>query len=784
MLLSLQEVFGVHFARRGFCLGFMLLVILVAFAGCAGNETLLDFFTDAYVMISPRQRIIGSLLLILLFVAFMVVFYVKTGNEKKKLSQIVKERTRSFEMETATLSALFDTVPDLIFLKDLEFRHTRVNQRFADLFDLNREDIIGKHEHEFLDLPKSIIEDFHKWDRLVMDEQVSHFVEDIIPLKNGEKRVFETIKVPMIVDGKSVGLLGVARDITKRKELEAEIIQASKAKTTFIANMSHEIRTPMNSIIGFSELALEEDISPKVRSYLTQIINSSNWLLQIINDILDISKIESGKIELESKPFKFSDIFESSKALAIPTIEEKGIKLHFCTDSSLENQLFLGDAFRLRQIFMNLLTNAIKFTPKGHIHVITALKNETKTSQTIYCEIKDTGIGMTEEQIERATEPFMQADTSITRKYGGTGLGLPIVAKLVEMMGGKLKIESEPGEGSRFSFFLTFSTEVTHQEVKPDDSLSIRKPAFTGEVLVCEDNSMNQMVITEHLRRVGLDVFLAENGLIAVEKIKERVAINKPFDLIFMDIHMPVMDGIEAAKIILDMGCKTPILALTANVMESSRDEYMQLGMTDCIGKPFTSQELWRCLLKYLEKQADFDEDDNETENSEFIAKLKENFVRNNQDKFNEIKQHLENSRITHAHRCAHNLKSSAGLIGKLKLQEISAEIEDLLRLNSPVPQQKLDLLEKELGAVITELLPFLDKKASASDSKEDPKEVMTLLENLEPLLKIGRADSLDFLAELRLVPDTDELISQIESYDFKPAVQTLQKLKTKWGQM
>ncbi|MCL2809360.1 MAG: ATP-binding protein, partial [Treponema sp.] len=397
-----------------------------------------------------------------------------------------------------------------------------------------------------------------------------------------------------------------AKLIESEQELK-EALEAAKAanssKSVFLANMSHEIRTPMNSIMGFSELALDSDIPPKTGEYLKKIRTNIEWLLQIINNILDISKIESGKLELEKIPFDIHEIFTSCRTLVMPKAVEKGLMLHFYAEPSVGLKP-LGDPTRLRQIFINLLSNAIKFTHAGMVKVLCKITGKTDNTISVRFEIKDSGIGMSEDQIEKVFDPFTQAESGTTRKYGGSGLGLAITKNIVEMMGGKLIVESSVGLGSKFSFDLVFDTipaaiEEQYGTISSFDE--IEKPIFNGEILVCEDNEMNQFVISEHLARVGIKIVLAENGKIGLDIIKERLAKKeKLFDLIFMDMHMPVMDGFEASAQIVKLNTGIPMVAMTANIMAEDVEVYKASGMPDYLGKPFTSQELWRCLLKYI----------------------------------------------------------------------------------------------------------------------------------------------------------------------------------------
>ena len=406
-------------------------------------------------------------------------------------------------------------------------------------------------------------------------------------------------------NSETAGFIEIVQDITRietmaKKQADAE--KASVAKSAFLANMSHEIRTPMNSIIGFSELALGSDTTPATRNYLSMIKENAKGLLQIINDILDISKVESGNIQLEQTPFDLHELLNSCRSIIMPRIVQKDIELQFYMESLIGKKL-IGDTTRLRQVLINLLSNAVKFTESGYVKLAVVVVDETDNNITLRFEIADSGIGMTAEQITRIFEPFSQADISTTRKYGGTGLGMTIAKNILDLMGSKFEIRSEPGVGTAIVFVLTFDTvELMDTIVKADNTVKkLDKPTFVGEVLVCEDNQMNQKVIIEHLKRVGLNVEMAENGLEGINKVHIRLKKDmKPFDLILMDIHMPVMDGIEAAPKIIKLGTGTPIVALTANIMTSDRDLYKNAGMIDYIGKPFTSQELWRCLLKHL----------------------------------------------------------------------------------------------------------------------------------------------------------------------------------------
>ena len=712
----------------------------------------------------------------------------KSYSEGRRLQTLVDERTNALRHESATLNAVFDAIPDILFCKDLELKHIRINKRYEKSMDIKKEDIIGKSDRDFLgSLPKYIVDEYENEDNQIIQNQCTIEKEQTFPDKNGNPRFYEVMKTPLLLDDEPIGVLGISRDITHRKEMEKEILIASKAKTAFIANMSHEIRTPMNSIVGFSELALEGETSPKAREYLNRIIENSKSLLQIINDVLDISKIESEKMEIECAPFNIKEVFASCNTATVPAAIEKGLKLHFYTDKTPGQTILLGDSLRMHQIFVNLVSNAIKFTDIGTVRVAALLKKETETHQTILFTVTDSGIGMTPEMMKKVMEPFGQADVSITRKYGGTGLGLPIVKRLVELMGGEVKIESTKGVGSKFSFELTFEAidKEDNETIATTTVGNIDKPLFSGEILVCEDNGMNQMVISEHLSRVGLKPTIADNGKVGLEMIDSRIKKGKrPFDLIFMDIHMPVMDGLEAAEKIIELGCNTPIIALTANIMADDKETYRQYGMVECVGKPFTSQELWSCLLKYIEPiqktseaeqlslQMPIADNDNE-----LLDKLRHDFAKENKDTFNLLMNSINNDTVQ-THRMMHTLRSTAGLIGEKTLQNLCKEIEKMLKNKITVTEDKWRELENELSQVLTTLAPLLEADNNFIKSSIAPERAKNLLEQLESLLTVRSPDCLNLLDDIRTIPGTEALVSQIESYDFRKAINTLKELK------
>ena len=716
---------------------------------------------------------------------YVIAGYTRDLREYERLMKDEKESRALMNKSVAIL----ENVDALISVTDLDFNLIYMNQNLANAFGLNRDDCIGKKCYKAMrnhDAPCSIcrlpellpdidalptILDEYLWDEVLgmwteSKASIIRWVDDSLVL-------FHSINDRSVKKAYEDELL---------KAMEASVA-ASASKTAFLANMSHEVRTPMNSIIGFAELALDGEIPSKTGDYLNRIIDSAKWLLHIINDILDISKIESGKIELDNAPFDLEYIISCCQSVILPSANEKGLELLFYVEPPGGKKL-LGDSVRLYQVLMNLLSNAIKFTISGKVELSAAIKSSDDESVTVCFKIKDSGIGMTSEQMKRIFEPFMQADSSTTRNYGGTGLGLAIAKNFVELMGGELAVESELGAGSTFVFELCFKTIDMPADAPDHIGLNtVKKPSFKGLIMVCEDNHMNQQVICEHLARVGLQTVVAENGRIGVEMVQERALKGlKPFDLIFMDMFMPVMNGIEAAAKIVALDTGTPIVAMTANIMTSDIEAYKENGMTDFVGKPFTSQELWHCLLKYLAPIGVSDVyQDEQRQDDDLQRKLKIGFVRSNQGKFDEINESILSDKLSLAHRLAHSLKTNAGLIGKNRLQSAAAEVEALLKDGAIPTASQMSVLENELNAVIEELEPMLDECAEKEErAAPSSAQISELFAKLEPMLKGRNTECLKLLDDIRAIPGAETLSRQIEKYDFRLAAQTLSEIKKK----
>lgn len=494
---------------------------------------------------------------------------------------------------------------------------------------------------------------------------------------------------------------------------------AADARTRFLANMSHEIRTPLNGIIGFAELILDDEaITGRQGDYLLKIKNSADGLLAVVDDILDISKIDAGKVTLERIPFDLHGELEQCISIISLKAKEKGLDVFFRDETGIGNKV-VGDPSRLRQALLNLLSNAVKFTLEGSVTLSAIRTDESKGSDAaeILFKISDTGIGISENLYSEIFEPFKQADGSDTRNFGGTGLGLPITKSIVEMMGGNIKVESVPGAGSIFSFAVVFKLSGG----EPVASEAGEHPVFAGEALICEDNEINLQVAVANLERLGLSVTIAENGDAGVETVLRRQREQKPFDIILMDIHMPVTDGLQATKKLIEMGITTPIVAMTANAMAQDREKYLNAGMAAYISKPFKKRELWDCLAKFLKPAgkvaspksrivpAGFKPDaiiDNESGlencsgNEIEYRKILSAFAKRQRDSYERLENALANKDYTLAHLIAHNEKGAAMLVGAVRLADALTVLEHALKA-SECSENLLENYKRELETVL-----------------------------------------------------------------------------------
>jgi len=531
-----------------------------------------------------------------------------------------------------------------------------------------------------------------------------------------------------------IGSFAMVTDISDRKKVEMALHTAkeaaeaaTRAKADFLANMSHEIRTPMNAIIGMTYLARQSDPTSKQQNYLTKIDNAAQSLLGIINDILDFSKIEAGKLELEQIQFSLDKVMSSLADIVCHKAEEKGLEIVFSVDQGLPTQL-IGDPLRLGQILINLVNNAIKFTEHGEIVVKVA---QVDVAGRLIFTVSDTGIGMTPEQVANLFQSFSQADTSITRKYGGTGLGLSISRQLCELMGGEIRVESEPGKGSTFTFTANFCVadffgrEQPCPDCEPCQTASLHDSAELAgrKILLVEDNEINCELATELMTDLGLSVTIANNGSEAVG----RIAMES-FDLVLMDIQMPVMDGLTATRLIRsdDRFRRLPIIAMTAHAMSGDRERSLEAGMNDHITKPIAPDKLTETLLRWMPvKPAPSPETPAQPTEAAVPVdglpeqlppfniqaalvwtngkpKLLRKMILGFRDKFSnaasELRKLVDEGKTDDAERLAHTLKSTTATLEARELSDAAAAVEHSFRTGETAEMHQLiDTLEREL---------------------------------------------------------------------------------------
>ncbi|MBF0459936.1 MAG: PAS domain S-box protein [Magnetococcales bacterium] len=506
--------------------------------------------------------------------------------------------------------------------------------------------------------------------------------------------------------------LAIVRDVTERKQMENELRhseeqarQANRAKGEFLANMSHEIRTPMNIIIGMGHLVLQTELSVQQRGYLEKIYAASNALLRVINDILDFSKVDAGKLELENISFDLHQVLQRvTDAFRDRAQQKAGIEICLSIPADIPRHL-KGDATRLGQVLTNLCDNAVKFTERGRITVAVAWHQAIAHSVTLEFSVCDTGIGIHPEQIERLLQPFQQADTSTTRKYGGTGLGLAICNKLVEMMGGRMMVESEPGWGSRFTFIACFEP-CQPEERLPDQTRSLPVEQLRGKrILLVDDLQENLDMIREILEKRDMIIIQAHNGQEAVAALANAA---RPFDATLMDVQMPVMDGLAAARAIrrLPNRQSLPIIAITASAMMQDVEACLTAGMNDHIAKPIDVEWLlaklvqWTCPVDPLATSLVHPDPPDQQEPGEsaplhyppgidlaaglarcegdahIYARLLASFDRTFQDAATRIRASMLQHDVTAILQLAHKLKGSAATIGAMELAEMCSTLE------------------------------------------------------------------------------------------------------------
>jgi PAS domain S-box-containing protein len=543
-----------------------------------------------------------------------VAGYFLLRTQETMWQQVLLEATRhkpaeeTLTREQKLMRALIDLLPDCMYVKDAQSRFLVANLGLARLIGVkDPKDALGKTDFDFF--PPDLAAQFRSdEERLLHSGQALINHEEPLCDSSGRTRWMLTTKTQLHNElGEVTGLVGISRDITDQKMTQEELSLAksaaelaSRAKSEFLANMSHEIRTPMNGVIGMTELALDTDLSPEQREYLDMVKESADSLLTIINDILDFSKIEAGKFSLDFTEFELGDSLAATIKMLAPRAHLKGLELAYQVSPDVPTAL-VGDPSRLRQIITNLMGNAIKFTEQGEVVLRVETESRTDGEAYLHFSVSDTGIGVPPEKQQAIFEPFIQADGSMTRKYGGTGLGLAISSSLVALLGGRIWLESEAGKGSTFHFTARFGLQkVATARTTPRETINLQ----AMPVLVVDDNAVNRRILDAMLKHWLMKPTLTEGGQAGLAAMRENKKAGKAFPLVLLDAQMPDMDGFAVAEEIK----KDPELAGATIMMLTSAGRRgdgalcREMGIAAYMVKPLRQSELLEAILAALGK--------------------------------------------------------------------------------------------------------------------------------------------------------------------------------------
>ena len=537
--------------------------------------------------------------------------YDRSSKEKSIFSSLLtrtsadlKQVSDNLKVRADELSTLLTTIPAYVYFKDTNLNYMIVNQSFAELTGMPASEVTGKKIHDIF--PGYANTDYLKKEAYVIETgRALYDIEEEIEHNDRKRWVNSNIAPIRNAGNQIIGLIGISWDITERKLHEGELRHAKElaeagtlAKNEFIASISHEFRTPMAGILGLSEILRNTQLAGEQMDLLKGITSSAENLLVLLNDVLDFSAIEAGKLEMDYQPFMLDRVMKDISLVMSMKAEEKLLRFVIVTDHAVPN-LLIGDSQRLRQILINLTNNALKFTEKGSIEVRIRQVEWSENKVTLRFEVVDSGIGIPIDAMDSLFRVFSRVRQDKSKLISGTGLGLSICKKLTDLMGGNIGVISTQGEGSTFWFTLPF-TLSNMQKSKVSDIQPVVSPGFTKKtVLVAEDNAINQRIISFQLKKMGFEVDLADDGQLAFDKYHE-----KKYDLIILDIQMPVMDGYQVAKAIREEEKGTarhsPIMALTANAMKGDREMYLNAGMDEYVSKPFTYEILQKTINSLL----------------------------------------------------------------------------------------------------------------------------------------------------------------------------------------
>ena len=629
-----------------------------------------------------------------------------------------------------------------------------------------------------------------------------------VTYRSGEPAYMEVQGI-RIMHNDEIVVVTYASDITQQKQAQEErrrteiAEESSRAKSLFLARMSHEIRTPISAVLGISEINLQNpNLPPTIEEAFAKIFNSADMLLNLVNDILDLSKIEAGKMTIIHEQYEVASMINDAANLSLLHVGSKNIKFEMNISEDLPT-ILIGDFLRIEQVLNNLLSNAFKYTESGTVKLSLQCIPLEENAITLQIAISDTGFGMTNEQLDTIYNDYSRFHESEKRFIGGAGLGIPIVYSLVDIMGGKIDIESEVGKGTSITInlpqkiagaeILGRETAYRLQQLESSANAAAKRFKFTpdpmpyGSVLVVDDVEANLFVAKGLLNFYSLKIETCDSGYEAIRQVKS----GKTYDIIFMDHMMPGMNGVEAMRELRDMGYTNPIVALTANAMLGQAEEFMKSGFDGFISKPIQTKQLNNLLTKHIKdkqspevlaaaKQTSTQEDiENFMQNTDVATKLRKDFVRTNKNAFNELEQTLAKNDLHTARRIVHNIKGTSALIRESTLTKLAQTAEDLLAEEKFPSQENLSALNKELSRILSEIGEPQKPTATKTLDQNGKKEAATLFDTLAPLLAERNSVALDYLPQLRTIPESAVTAQLIEDFEFPLAAKTLEVLRT-----
>lgn len=627
-----------------------------------------------------------------------------TINEIRHVMVVIDDITERMRAEEGLkrYQLLSEYARDIMLFVGLDGRIIEANNAALEAYGYEREELLSMKVHQLRTPKNGCLVDSHM-------KQANYngiLFETVHYRKDGSSFPVEISSQGAKI-GKEIVLLSIIRDVTERRRVEEELYRAkeaaeiaNRAKSQFLANMSHEIRTPMNGIIGMTNLTLATNLTNEQRDNLLLVKSCANSLLKLINNILDISKIEAGKMIVESVAFNFRNLIDQIiKAHTVPA-EEKGLEL-ICNIQQDIPEVLLGDPGKLQQVLNNLIGNAVKFTDIGKV-VVSIVKSAIEGQQIkLKFSVEDTGIGISKDEISGLFRSFSQVDSSITRRYGGSGLGLAISKQLVEIMGGNIWVESEKGKVTTFHFTTVFSiTDQLKLKKQPVYQYSISKTKKPLAILVAEDEEINKIMVNRLLSQKGHQVEVVSNG-------EEALAIlaKKEFDLVLMDVQMPEMDGIEATRRIREKEKSTnrhlPIIALTAYALQGDREKFLAVGMDGYLAKPVDSEDLFATIEQLAQSQA------TKTREIPFISDKQRGelsqedlavFLEVASNRLQILKEALAANNTVLMERIAHQLKDQAAKINLKAIKNMAFKIELAIR------KENLTEADRIYGKILEEL--------------------------------------------------------------------------------